>query len=110
MRFPRCDIQPSGEGFYCQCIGCKAISSLDGCILVPESQGVYRYDGGTPHGGFVAYLYFTDSRGNLTSKENANYVEVREMDKDGNVLHVDYGIVDSSGFYMKANIKNKDAG
>ena len=109
MRFPRCDIQPCGEGFYCQCIGCKAISSVGGCILVPESKGVYRYDGETPRGGVLAYLYFTDSCGNLTSKEDASYVEVREMDKNGNVLHVDYGILDDLGFHMKSNITDKDA-
>ena len=110
MRFPRCDVQPSGEGFYYQCIGCKAISSAVGCILVPESAGVYRFDGETPHGGILAHLYFTDSRGNLTSKEDASYVEVREMDKNGSVIHVDYGIVDDFGFYIKSAIKDKDAG
>jgi len=110
MRFPRCDVQPSGEGFYCQCIGCKAISSAGGCILVPESAGVYRFDGETPHGGILAHLYFTDSRGNLTSKEDSSYVEVREMDKNGSVVHVDYGIVDDFGFYIKSAIKDKDAG
>jgi uncharacterized protein (DUF1684 family) len=72
-----------------------------GCILVAESEGVYRYDGRTPHGGELAYLYFTDSNGKLTSKEKASYVEVRETDRDGNVLHVDYGIVDDMGFSIK---------
>jgi hypothetical protein len=48
--------------------------------------------------------------GNLTSKEDASYVEVREMDKNGNVIHVDYGIVDDFGFTLKPNIKDQDAG
>ncbi len=109
MRFPRCEILPAGEGFYCQCIGCKAISAIGGCILIPESDGVYRYDGETPHGGILAYLYFTNSLGNLTSKEDASYVEVREMDKNGNVTHVDYGIVDNMGFHLKSDIKDKNA-
>jgi hypothetical protein len=102
MQFPRCDIQPAGEGFYCQCIGCKAISVIGGCVLIPESEGVYRSDGQTPHGGVLAHLYFTDSSGNLTPKESASYVEIREMDKDGNVLHIDYGIVDDMGFTLKS--------
>jgi len=29
------------------------------------------------------------------------------MDKNGNVLHVDYGIVDDLGFYMKSNVEDR---
>lgn len=101
MRLPRCDIQQFVKGFYCQCIGCEIIANGGACILVEESSGVYRHDGNTPHGGSYAYLYFTDNAGNLIDKEKASYVEIREMDRDGNVLHVDFGIVDDWGFTLK---------
>jgi len=98
MRFPRCDIHPAEEGFYCQCIGCKAISEKGGCMLTRESKGVYVYRGETPHNGTIAYLYFTDQKGNLVDKEEASYVEIRELDDEGNTLNVDFGIVDDMGF------------
>ena len=66
-----------------------------------EKEGVYRYHGSTPHGGGYAYLYFTDSAGNLTPREKASYVEVREMDMKGDTLHIDFGIVDDMGFSIK---------
>ncbi len=101
MRFPRCDMQPSEEGFYCQCIGCEAIAAGGTCILAQESEGVYLYEGSTPHGGEYAYLYFTDPAGNLTPREKASYAEIREMDRNGNTLHVDFGIIDDMGFTLK---------
>ena len=101
MRFPRCDMKPAAEGFYCQCIGCTAIAEGGACILVQEKEGVYRYNGSTPHGGEYAYLYFTDSAGNLTPREKASYVEVREMDQKGDTLHINFGIVDDMGFSIK---------
>ena len=103
MRFPRCDMKPAAEGFYCQCIGCTAIAEGGTCILVQEKEGVYRYNGSTPHGGEYSSLYFTDSAGNLTPREKASYVEVREMDKNGDTLHVDFGIVDDMGFSIKSS-------
>lgn len=104
MRFPRCDMRPSGEGFYCQCIGCEVIADGASCQLIEESEGIYRYDGDTPHGGDMAYLYFTDSEGNLVSKVRASYVEIRELTKEGKILHVDFGIVDDSGFIVRKNV------
>lgn len=104
MRFPRCNMQPSEDGFYCQCIGCEAIAAGGNCVLFEESEGVYRYEGNTPHGGDYAYLYFTDAAGNLIHKDKASYVEVREMDGDDNVLHIDFGIVDDMGFTIRKHI------
>ncbi len=97
-------MHPSEEGFYCQCIGCEAIAEGGQCVLVEESDGVYRYDGITPHGGDYAYLYFTDPAGNLTPKERASYVEVREMNHEGHILYIDFGIVDPMGFSIKKHV------
>ncbi len=102
MRFPRCNIQNLlDEGFYCQCIGCESIADGGRCILIQEEEGVYRYDGDTPHGGILTYLYFTDSAGNILPKEKATYVEIRELDEGGHILHVEFGIVDDMGFSIK---------
>jgi len=97
-------MKPAGEGFYCQCIGCEVIADGGRCQLVEESKGVYKYTGSTPHGGEMAYLYFTDSEGNLVAKEKASYVEIRELDREGRILHVDFGIVDESGFIIRKNV------
>lgn len=105
MRYPRCNIQNIlDEGFYCQCIGCESIADGGRCIIVQEEEGVYRYDGDTPHGGSVAYLYFTDSAGNILPKEKATYVEIRELDDGGHILHVEFGIVDDRGFTIKKHV------
>ena len=98
MQFPHCDLIPMGEGFYCHCVGCPVIGKEKGCILEREAEGIYRYEGETLHGGVRAYLYFTDSEGNLVPKEEAFYVEIREVDRKGNVLFVSYGVVDDTGF------------
>jgi len=101
MRFPRCNIQSLDKGFYCQCIGCDAIAEGGQCVLVQESEGVYRYDGATPHGGSFAYLYFTDAAGNILPKDKATYVEIREMEENGHILYIEFGIIDDMGFTTK---------
>ena len=98
MEFPRCDMVPSEEESHCHCIGCPVTCQEEGCVLTLEGVGVYRFEGGTPHGGIRAIFHFTDTEGNLVSKDEAGYVEIREMDEAGGTVHIDYGVVDEYGF------------
>jgi hypothetical protein len=101
MEFPRCDLYPAEKGFYCQCVGCSIISNdTAGCVLTERSDGIYFFKGKTPHGGTVAELHFTNDEGKKVSKPAATHVEIKEFDKAGTLLYVEYGIIDPYGFYM----------
>lgn len=102
MQFPRCDLMPAEEGFYCQCVGCEVVSnSTPGCVIREKPDGIYEFNGATPNGGVKAVLIFTNDEGEIVSKPDAKHVEIREFDAKGNVLSVQFGVADPQGFSLK---------
>ena len=102
MKFPRCDMYPNEEGFYCQCIGCPVISNITpGCALREVSVGVYEYTGETPNGGVKAVLTFTNDEGEIVPKPDAKHVEIREFDRNGGVVQILFGVADPQGFFLE---------
>lgn len=102
MKFPVCDYAPSEDGFYSQCASCPIDSSLGGCALEECSDGFYQFEGETPHGGIKALFYFSDNDGNRVAKRYAQHVEIHELDADGHVLSILFGMVDPEGvIYLK---------
>lgn len=102
MQFPRCDLMPAEEGFYCQCVGCEVVSNATpGCVIREKPDGIYEYNGTTPNGGVKAVLIFTNDEGEIVPKSDAKHVEIREFDAKGNVLAVQFGVADPQGFSLK---------
>jgi hypothetical protein len=64
---------PAEDGFYCQCVGCEVISnSTPGCVIREKPDGIYEFNGVTPHGGVKAVLIFTNDEGEIVPKPDAS--------------------------------------
>jgi hypothetical protein len=101
MTFPRCDLYPAEEGFYCQCVGCPIVSNSNAsCVIKERKDGLYEFAGKTPNGGVKAVLLFTNDEGEVVAKPDAKHVEIRELDEKGNTVAVQFGVADPQGFYL----------
>ncbi|TLU82384.1 MAG: hypothetical protein FDX21_07720 [Chlorobium sp.] len=102
MKFPVCEFAESEEGFYSQCAGCPIDASSSGCALDEIEHGNYQFEGVTPHGGVRALFHFRDNEGNQVMKRDAIHVEIHELDEQGHLITILYGIVDPEGIiYLK---------
>ena len=102
MKFPICEFADSAEGFYSQCASCPINSSSPGCALDELEDGNYQFEGTTPHGGVKALFYFKDNEGNQVRKRDAIHVEIHELDAEGYLITILYGMVDPEGMiYLK---------
>ncbi|MEI8186685.1 MAG: hypothetical protein WCG19_08305 [Chlorobiaceae bacterium] len=102
MKFPICEFAESAEGFYSQCASCPIDSSSPGCALDELEDGNYLFEGATPHGGVQALFYFKDNEGNQVRKRDAIHVEIHELDAEGHLMTILYGMVDPEGMiYLK---------
>ncbi len=102
MKFPVCDFADSEDGFYSQCSGCPIKASSEGCVLEELEDGTYEFRGATPHGGVRALFIFKDNEGNQIPKEDAEHVEIHELDELGHLVTILYGMVDPEGvIYLK---------
>jgi hypothetical protein len=110
MKFPVCDYADSVEGFYSQCAGCPIESRAPGCALDEMDDGTYEFLGETPHGGTRALFFFKDNAGNQVSKYEAVHVEIHELDADGMLVTILYGMVDPEGLiYLKKSPRSDAA-
>lgn len=110
MKFPVCDYADSVEGFYSQCAGCPIESKAAGCALAEMDDGTYEFIGPTPNGGEKAVFYFRDNVGNQVSKYDAVHVEIHELDAEGILVTILYGMVDPEGMiYLKKTSQNDTA-
>ena len=104
MKFPVCEYAESEEGFYSQCASCPIDSSSSGCALDELDDGTYQFEGGTPNGGIRALFYFRDNEGNRVKKRDAIHVEIHELDEQGHLITILYGMVDPEGIiYLKSS-------
>ncbi|MEI7695535.1 MAG: hypothetical protein WCI64_07820 [Chlorobium sp.] len=102
MKFPVCEFAVSEPGFYSQCASCPIDSSLPGCALEPLEDGRYQFEGVTPNGGVRAVFHFRDNEGNQVLKREAMHVEIHELDEQGHLIMMLYGMVDPEGMiYLK---------
>jgi hypothetical protein len=102
MKFPICEFAVSEPGFYSQCASCPIDSSSSGCALEPLDDGTYQFEGATPNGGVKARFHFRDNEGNQVIKREAVHVEIHELDSDGHLITMLYGMVDPEGIiYLK---------
>lgn len=103
MKFPVCEYAESEPGFYSQCASCPIDSAAPGCALEQQSDGSYCFDGPTPNGGVRAVFHFKDSEGQQAVKRHAVHVEIHELDEDGRLITILYGMVDPEGIiYLKS--------
>lgn len=104
MKFPVCDFADSEEGFYSQCASCPIAAGNPGCALEELGDGNYQFVGETPHGGVRAIFYFRDNAGNQVAKQEAEHVEIHELDEGDHLITILYGMVDPEGMiYLKKN-------
>ena len=102
MKFPVCDFAVSEEGFYSQCASCPIDSTSSGCALDELEDGIYLFEGVTPNGGVKALFYFRDNEGNQVAKRDAIHVEIHELNEEGHLITILYGMVDPEGMiYLK---------
>lgn len=102
MKFPVCDYADSEEGFYSQCASCPIDCKNPGCALQKVGDGLYESTGPTPHGGVKAMFFFKNDAGDPVAKEEAEHVEIHEMDDSGHLITILYGMVDPEGIiYLK---------
>jgi hypothetical protein len=59
--------------------------------------GIYRAEGPTPNGGAYSEAYFSDEQGNPVLKEDAVFVEIHEINADGNSIYRTYGTIERPG-------------
>ncbi len=104
MKFPVCEYAESEAGFYSQCASCPIDSSSSGCALDELEDGTYRFEGATPNGGIRALFYFRDNEGHQVKKREAIHVEIHELDEQGHLITILYGMVDPEGMiYLKSS-------
>ncbi|MEI6652618.1 MAG: hypothetical protein WCL42_08595 [Chlorobiaceae bacterium] len=113
MKFPVCEFAEAEEGFYSQCASCPIDSSSSGCALDQLEDGIYQFEGTTPNNGVRALFYFRDNEGNQVRKREAIHVEIHELDEQGHLITILYGIVDPEGIiYLKnsgsENLKSQE--
>ncbi len=102
MKFPVCEYADSEEGFYSQCASCPIDAKNPGCALADLGDGTYGFVGQTPHGGVKAVFYFRNDEGGQVSKHDAAHVEIHELDENGHLVAILYGMVDPEGMiYLK---------
>lgn len=102
MKFPVCEYADSEEGFYSQCASCPIDAKNPGCALVQLGDGNYEFNGETPHGGVRAVFYFRTDGGDQVLKQDAEHVEIHELDENGETIAILYGMVDPEGMiYLK---------
>lgn len=102
MKFPVCEYADSEEGFYSQCASCPIDSKNPGCALEELGDGTSQFTGQTPHGGVKAIFYFRNDAGDQVAKQDAEHVEIHELDENDHLIAILYGMVDPEGMiYLK---------
>ena len=97
MKFPVCDFADSEDGFYSQCASCPIDAETAGCALTELEDGTYEFVGVTPHGGVRAVFIFKNDAGDQIPKQEAEHVEIHELDEHGHLVTKLYGMVDPEG-------------
>jgi hypothetical protein len=102
MKFPVCDFAESEDGFYSQCASCPIDAKNAGCALDELGDGTYEFQGETPNGGVRAIFHFKNDAGDQVAKPDAVHVEIHELDENGHLIAILYGMVDPEGMiYLK---------
>lgn len=107
MLYPVCPNMFPEESFYLDCIGCQIEKRHNmGCSLEKtEEEGKYIYPKKTPSGASSAILYFSDRFENKTSKEQAEFCEIQELDDNGRMVNIEHCTKDPYKISLKP--KNK---
>jgi len=95
MKFPVCPNFEPDDTFFSNCIGCSITQEDNkGCPLKKIEEGVYEVNEITPAKGVKAMMYFTIVGKKYRSKENAKFLEIQELDKDGGLIAIDHAFKD----------------